>query len=146
MNQPVEIERIFNVSVDQLWHALTDNETLEKWYFDFNKNFKPLEGHIVEWYAGPPEGKQWLHKAIILEVVEKEKIKHSWQYPGYDGYSELTWEIIPVSPGKTRLKLTHKFIEPFDENEKELNRKNFLEGWNYIINEALTAYLENGMD
>jgi uncharacterized protein YndB with AHSA1/START domain len=141
-HHPFKLERVLSAPVTKVWHALTDNEALKQWYFDFKGNFKLKVGHVFEWKAGPPDGKQWLHRGKIIEVVAGKKIVHSWDFPGYSGEAKLTWELEEKSNNETLLKLLFEFITPFDFKEEELRRKNFAEGWNNIVNTNLVNYLK----
>ena len=42
-NEPVIIERVFNAQPRAIWKALTDKETMKKWYFTIEE-FKPEAG------------------------------------------------------------------------------------------------------
>lgn len=141
-NNNILIERDFDASVELLWEALTNNERLKEWYFDFKGNFKAEVGHVFEWEAGHPEGKQWLHQGKILEVIENKKLVHTWLFPGYSGLAKLTWELEKVNAEKTHLKMDFEFIELFDSNEEELHRSNFEAGWNAILNSLLVEYIK----
>jgi uncharacterized protein YndB with AHSA1/START domain len=139
---PLKLERVFHVSPQKLWYTLTDNDTLKKWYFDFKGNFILKPGQVFDWEAGPPEGKQWLHRGTMLEIIPNKKIVHTWEYPGYSGEAKLTWELEELSENKTLLKLIFEFITPFDHNVEPLRRKNFAEGWNHFMNVGIEAFLK----
>lgn len=140
-HSPVILKKTFPVSALTLWKALTDNEQLRQWYFDFNGNFKAEAGHVFEWSAGPPGGKTWLHQGKILEVQPFKKLIHSWKYPGYEGEAKLTWQLIPQGEHSTLLKLQFDFVQPFDFREEALRRKNFAQGWQEIVNKMLPGFL-----
>lgn len=139
---PFEISKVFNVSSDKIWHALTDNNLTKLWYFDFKDQFNPVVGHEFEWIAGDNDGKQWLHRGIVTEVIPGEKLVHTWEYPGYSGSSQITWILQPETSDRTNLKLIHEFSIPFDKSVPELQRKNFSSGWHHIINTSLADFLE----
>lgn len=140
---PVVIQREFSVSTIRLWEALTNREQLKQWYFDFSENFNAEVGCVFEWSAGPSEGEQWLHRAEILEVVPNEKLVQSWEYPGYKGKAKLTWAITPLAEHRSRLRLDFEFTEGFDVTVEALRRRNFLEGWNHIVNTSLVDFLKS---
>jgi uncharacterized protein YndB with AHSA1/START domain len=139
--ESIKIERVFEASPSLIWKALTDDEKLKLWYMDFKGNFKAEVGHVLEFESGPPEGKQWLHRAEVLEVIENKKLVHTWSYPGYSGEALLTWELVEQEAEKTLLKMSFDFVEPFDPTEDALHRRNFVEGWDGIIN-VLVEYLK----
>lgn len=138
---PVKMERIFKLPARNVWDALTDNEQMKKWYFDFKGNFKTEVGHVFEWEAGPPNGKKWLHRGKILEVETGKKLVHSWEFPGYEGEAKLTWELEETPEKETKLNLRFDFIKPFDPKVETLRRKNFAEGWKQFMNFELEEFL-----
>jgi uncharacterized protein YndB with AHSA1/START domain len=140
-NNSIQIERNFEASAELLWEALTNNERLKEWYMDFEGKFKAEVGHVFEFESGPPEGKQWLHRAKVLEVIENKKLVHTWSYPGYSGEARLTWELVAQGTEKTLLKMNFDFTEPFDPSEDALHRSNFVAGWNELINTNLANYI-----
>ncbi len=141
-HNPVRIEKILDSPVEKVWLALTEREQMKKWYFDLPDSFKLLPGQEFDWWAGPSDGKQWHHRGKIMEVIKNKMLVHSWEFPGYTGYSELSWELSDAGDNKTRLILTHKFIVPFDLNEEALRRRNFVSGWKQILS-GLEHFLEN---
>ncbi len=141
-HESIKMERIFDASSALMWEALTDDERLKQWYMDFKGKFKAEVGHIVEFEAGPPEGKQWLHRVEVLEVIENKKLAHTWSYPGYSGKAILTWELTEQGVGKTLLKMNFDFIELFDPNEDALHRSNFEAGWSELIDTNLANYIK----
>jgi uncharacterized protein YndB with AHSA1/START domain len=116
---------------------------MKQWYFDFRGNFKLVPGHEFEWEAGPPDGKKWLHKGKILEIIPGKKLVHSWEYPGYKGEAKLCWELTAKSKELTLLRLEFEFVQPFEFGVEALRRKNFKEGWKYFVHTALPGYLES---
>jgi len=142
VHNPIRLQRVYHSPIATVWSAITDNAQLKKWYFDFSENFKLNVGHEFDWTAGPPEGKQWLHRGKIEEVITGKKLMHSWEYPGYQGKGMVIWELTEIDPSHTRLDFTFKILVPFDQNERDLKRSNFSEGWNHIIHTGLKEFLE----
>ena len=140
-NNIFTITRIFNVSAEALWKAITEREQLKQWYFDFDDSFRLEKNAEFEWTAGDPAGKQWLHKGRILEITKGKKLMHSWEYPGYSGSSVVTWELNVLNENSTELVLTHEFVIPFDKDVEELRREHFEKGWNAIITISLPDYI-----
>lgn len=136
------LKRTYKAPVHLVWQVITQKEHLKQWYFDFAENWNLKIGSEFEWLAGPPDGKQWLHKGKMLEVVENKKLSHSWEYPGYSGTSIVTWELHRIDDHSTELTFTHYFKVPFDAQEEALRRENFVEGWNHILNIGLVEYLD----
>lgn len=133
------LEKEFNVSSDIIWHAITDKESMTKWYFEIT-DFKLLVGYKFQ-FEGGEENKRYNHLCEIIEIIPKEKLKYSWKYEGYTGLSFVTFEI-SANGDKTTLKLTHEGIETFDN--PDFIRSNFVSGWDYLINESLHQFIEKG--
>lgn len=138
-HEPFVIERTFNASASAVWKAVTDKNEMKKWYFDL-KEFKPETGFEFEFSAGRDE-KQYLHLCKVTEASPEQKLTYSWQYAGYEGNSFVTFELFEED-GSTRLRLTHQGLETFPKDNPDLAKERFAEGWNYIIGQSLTAYLE----
>lgn len=139
-NEPFVIERTFNSDIEKVWQAITDKEQMKQWYFDI-ADFKPEIGCEFR-FTGGNEDRVYLHLCRIIEIVKFNKLKYSWRYDGYDGISFVSFELFPEGE-KTRLKLTHEGLETFPQNIPDFARKNFEEGWTYIIGKSLPGFLQN---
>ena len=140
MNEdPIVIERTYNVSMAAVWQAITNRDEMKKWYFDL-KEFKPEVGFEFRFTGGPPE-KQYLHVCRITEVIPGNKLTHSWRYDGYEGISHVTFAL-SAEGVNTRLKLIHAGIDTFPKDNPHFAKKNFVEGWTDIIGRSLRKYLE----
>lgn len=140
-NEPLVLERTFNVSVEKVWQAITQKEQMKHWYFDIDE-FKAEEGFEFT-FEGGPEDRKYLHRCRVVEVVEGKKLRHSWSYDGFEGVSYVTWELFDEG-NKTRLKLTHEDLETFPANNSDFAKENFVIGWTMIIGTLLKNYLEKG--
>jgi len=138
-NNPFTIERTYDAPVSKVWKAITDKDDMKKWYFEL-KEFKPRVGFEFSFMGGEPNGVQYKHLCRVTEVIHMKKLSYSWQYEGYDGYSEVTFELIDLGD-KTKVILTHKGLESFPK-EPALARKNFETGWNEIIGQGLKEFVE----
>jgi uncharacterized protein YndB with AHSA1/START domain len=137
---PVVCERTFNAPVATVWKAITDVNDMKRWYFDLAE-FKPEVGFTFEFEAGSPQ-KTYLHRCKVVEVVPGKKLSYSWEYPGNDGLSYVTFELSDEN-GKTKLKLTHEGVETFPAEENaDFAKSSFAQGWNEIINTMLKNFLE----
>ena len=140
VTESIVFERTFNVTSDKVWQAITDPAQMKEWYFDL-KSFKPEVGFEFQFYAGDDK-KKYLHLCKIKEVVPGKKLSYSWKYDHDPGISVVTFELFPEG-NKTTLKLTHAGIENFSEQQHpELEKKNFVDGWNEIIGTNLKVFLE----
>lgn len=139
-NKPVIVEEIFNVSIKQLWKALTEVDQMRCWFFENIPEFVPEVGFKTQFNVNSGE-RNFLHIWEIIEVELPKKIKYNWKYDGYSGNSFVIFEMFATGK-KTKLKLTHETTEDFEENIPEFTRENCLAGWNYFIKESLKNYLE----
>jgi uncharacterized protein YndB with AHSA1/START domain len=139
-NKPVILEILLNAPVKKVWKALTDNNEMKIWYFDLEE-FKPEVGFKFHFTGGPSPDRQYLHLCEITEVIPEKKLTQTWRYDGYDGTSYLTFELT-AQGNKTMLKLTHKDLGTFPEDNPDFAISNFEEGWNSIINDSLNNYFK----
>lgn len=139
-NEPLIKEVVINAPVSKVWNAITDKDEMKNWYFDLSE-FKPEVGFEFQ-FEGGTEDCMYLHLCKITEVVVNKKLTYSWKYDGYSGNSFVTFELFDED-GKTRVKLTHEGLESFPADENpDLAKNNFVEGWNQIIGISLKEYVE----
>lgn len=138
-NEPIVVEKTFDASPAAVWDAITNSEKMKKWYFDL-KNFKAEVGFEFR-FMGGDEKKQFLHICKVTEVVPGKKLSYTWKYEHDPGVSVVTFEIFPEGK-KAKLRLTHAGVENFPKDHPELQKKNFIQGWDEIINRSLKGYLE----
>lgn len=138
--QPFVIDRIYNAPADQVWQAITDNSKMKEWYFDI-PDFKPVVGFEFT-FTGGSEDKTYVHLCRVTEVGEGRKLSHTWKYEGYEGESEVTWELFPQGD-KTKVVLTHTGLETFPPL-KDFAKENFEAGWTDIVGRMLKEYVEKG--
>ncbi len=136
---PFVIERTYNAPADRVWQAITDKDKMKEWYFKLEE-FKPEIGFEFSFYGGSKE-QQYLHLCKVTEVVSGKKLTHSWQYDNYPGESFVTWEVF-AEGDKTRVKLTHRGLETFPQNNKDFARESFTKGWTHIVGTSLAGYVE----
>lgn len=137
-NESFVIERLLNATVKKVWEAITQKDQMKIWYFDLEK-FEPKVGFEFSFMGGPPE-KEYLHLCKITEVIEFRKIAYTWRYDGYEGNSEVSFELFPEGE-KTRIKLTHSGLETFPPIA-DLARSNFEAGWTALIGDLLKDFVE----
>jgi uncharacterized protein YndB with AHSA1/START domain len=139
--ESIVLEKTYNAPIALVWSAITQEQHMRHWYFDFHNSFQLIVGSHFEWQGGDPKGKQWLHRGEMLEIVPNKKLVHSWTYPGYSGKAIAYWELTELDANSTKLNFRFEFAEPFDANEPALVRGNFVMGWNELINNSLENYL-----
>ena len=133
------VERIFNAPIEDVWQAITEKEEMKLWYFDLAE-FKAEVGFEFQ-FEGGKDDRVYLHLCKVTEVIPFEKLKYSWRYDGYEGISFVTFELIREGK-QTKLKLTQEGLNSFPMSNPDFAKKNFSEGWNYIIHTSLKKYLE----
>lgn len=140
-NESFVIERTFNAPIETVWKAISDRDTMRKWYFDLAE-FKPEVGFEFQFSAGEAPYRTYLHLCKITEVIPGKKLTYTWRYDGYPGNSLVAFELF-VEGSQTKLKLTHSGLESFAiSNNPDLDAKNFAEGWTHIIGTALRQFVE----
>ncbi|MFC0516506.1 SRPBCC domain-containing protein [Mucilaginibacter angelicae] len=136
--QPFVIERIYAAPIQKVWEVITVREKMKEWYFDLAE-FKPEVGFEFE-FIGGDENKQYLHLCRVTKIDEGKTIAYTWRYDGYEGESEVTWELFPEGEG-TKLVLTHSGLETFPPLDA-FKKENFAAGWTHITGISLKEYLE----
>lgn len=140
-NSPFVKEILLNAPPSRVWKAITDKDQMKQWYFDLDE-FKPEIGFEFRFYGGKDECHQYLHICEITEVIPEKKLTYSWRYDGDPGLSHVTWELIPEGDS-TKLILTHSGIETFAQDNPDLAKENFEQGWNHILGKSLKEFVES---
>lgn len=68
------------------------------------------------------QGRNFLHKWEVTEVVPIVKITYNWKYDGYQGDSYAEFELFEQNH-LTKLRLTHNVRESFPEDIPEFSRE-----------------------
>lgn len=139
-NEPLVIERTFRAPTNMVWRALTNNDEMKKWYFDIAA-FRPEAGFEFQ-FTGGTDTRTYLHLCKVTQVIPGKKLAYSWRYDGYEGESEVTFELFSRGD-QTRLRLSHSGLETFPSDNPDFASKNFVNGWASIIGESLKKYLES---
>ena len=139
-NKAIIIEQMYNVPAAKVWKALTDSREMKLWYFDI-PGFRPETGFEFQFWGGPDENRQYLHLCKITKAIPEKILVHTWQYKGYVGNTTVKFELIENGQ-TTTLKLTHNGLESFPTDNPDFAKRNFEEGWKWIIETALKEYLE----
>ena len=139
-NQAIMMERLFNAPIKKVWRAITDKDEMKNWYFDLEE-FKAETGFRFQFTGGPSPDKQYLHLCEVTEVIPEKKLTYSWRYDGYEGNSFVTFELFEQG-NQTLLKFSHTDIGTFPKENPDLDRRNFVQGWNEIIHTSLKEYVE----
>ncbi len=138
MNTPFTIEHKLDAPSELVWKAISDRDTMALWYFDLAE-FKLELGFKFQFIGGTPE-KQYLHLCEITQLELGKKLAYSWRYDGYDGNSEVVFELFEKGQ-QTIIRLTHKGLETFPASNPDLAEHNFIAGWKHIIGSSLPEFL-----
>lgn len=134
----IAVTKIFDVTPHDLWDAITNKDSLRKWYFTIS-DFSCEVGETFTFYD--PSG-SYLHRCKVLESEKDSCFKHTWEHPNESkGTSIVTWKIIPLADHKTKLEFTHEGVESFYDAGKDFVPENFLAGWNELIQVNLRNFL-----
>ena len=122
----LSLHRDIDASVERVYAAWTDPESLRKWLAPGNAVVVRAVAEVaaggtflVEMRAS--DGRLWLTRGVYLEVVPFKRLVHTWCWEGSDVETQVTVEFERVSANKTRLKLTHSRFaqeEARDEHER----------------------------
>ena len=87
-----------------------------------------------------PEGRPYLHRCRVTRVIPNRLLAYTWSYEGYEGESELSFELYPEGEG-TRLVLTHSGLHSFPASNPDLAPGNFVQGWTWFLDTGLPGFL-----
>jgi uncharacterized protein YndB with AHSA1/START domain len=137
--EPLVLERTYRQPAEVLWKALTDVDSMRQWYFDVD-DFRPELGFRFQFAGQGKEGQAYIHRCQVTHVVPLRVIAYTWAYEGFEGQSELHFELFPEAQG-TRLVLTHSGLQTFPPLP-DFRAENFREGWTWFLDEGLPGFLE----
>jgi len=89
MKSDVSLDYQFTSSIEQVWNALTDSDTLAKWIWD--NDFKPVVGHKFQFRTEPNEWWDGIVDSEVLEVDEPHKLSYTWVSAGES--TTVTWTL-----------------------------------------------------
>lgn len=136
---PLVVERVFDAPRELVWKALTEADRMRHWYLDLVE-FRAEVGFEFEFLASPPEYEKFRHLCRVTAVVPGERIAYTWRYHGYEGGSQVIFDLDDVEGG-TRVRLTHEGLETFPQSGP-FARENFEAGWNMLVGESLKRFTE----
>jgi uncharacterized protein YndB with AHSA1/START domain len=138
VSNPLVKEFTFNVPAEKVWTAIIDKDTMKKWYFPQLREFKPVTGFRFQFDdQGAGYQKEW----IVTQMVEGKRLAHSWAYKGYQGSSEVIFDLFPQD-NTTKLRITQTDLESFP-NHPHFRRDRFESGWDHLLGQNLRQLLEN---
>ncbi|MFJ7887054.1 SRPBCC domain-containing protein [Lysinibacillus xylanilyticus] len=128
MTADVSLDYQFTSSIEKVWNALTNSDTLEKWIW--KNDFKPIVGHKFQFRAEPNEWWDGIVNCEVLKVEEPHTLSYTWASAGET--TTVTWTLTEGSDGTTHLHLDQS---GFSEATKA--RQGAIEGAKY-------AWINNG--
>ncbi|WP_405174017.1 SRPBCC domain-containing protein [Paenibacillus sp. FSL H8-0260] len=122
MNPDVSLDFQFTSSIEKVWNALTDSDTLAKWIW--SNDFKPVVGHKFQFRVEPNEWWDGIIDSEVLVVDEPHTLSYTWNSAGES--TTVTWTLSQDSEGKVNLHLDQS---GFSEETKA--RQGAIEGAKY---------------
>ncbi|AXT63229.1 SRPBCC domain-containing protein [Aquimarina sp. AD10] len=139
-DDPIVIEQTFNVSLLEIWCAITELNRMKEWFFKNIPSFEPKVGFETRFII-KNEGRIFPHIWKIVEVDPEKRIAYNWKYEGYQGDSVVVFDL-SQDKEVSKLTLTHQVTEDFPQNIEEFKRESCLQGWKWFIKKSLKDYLE----
>ena len=139
--QPVIVEQLFNVSPHIIWKAISDIDQMHKWYFDNIPDFKPEIGFETQFDVDSGE-RIFRHLWKVIEVIPFKKLVYNWKYKGYDGDSNVIFELFE-NQNRTILRLTTQVLENFSQDIPEFKRESCVGGWKFFIQQRLKSFIDD---
>ncbi|OBZ12719.1 MULTISPECIES: SRPBCC domain-containing protein [Bacillales] len=99
MKSDVSLDYQFTSSIEQVWNALTDSDTLAKWIWD--NDFKPVVGHKFQFRTEPSEWWNGIVDCEVLVVDEPHTLSYTWASAGES--TTITWNLKKDSDGTVHL-------------------------------------------
>ena len=135
----ITVEAIYDAPLNTVWRALTELDSMRQWFFKEIQDFRPVPGFETH-FDVHHEGEVYPHQWKLTEVTPPQRIVYDWRYGGYSGESTVTWELLEL-PAGTQLKLTHRGIDTFPQDNPIFSRESGLAGWTYFVQDSLKTFL-----
>lgn len=135
---PVIVSHVFQKSLEDVWHAITQVSQMREWYFNNIPDFKAKQGFKTQFNVKAPS-RDFLHNWEVMQVIPFRKLVYKWHFEGLDGESFSMFELEEKN-GHTMLTLTCEVTQDFDDTIPEFKRESCIGGWNYFIKESLPSF------
>ena len=133
----VEIDRVFDATVERIWQMFTDPEEIRVWgcgdwydhvEIDFDLRVGGVLHHRV---TGKSDGSPWTYHGVYLEIDEDKRLvytfdwKSDWREPHTP--STVTIEFSPTNDGTASIHLEHSDVARPGEESTSQHWNAFLE-------------------
>jgi uncharacterized protein YndB with AHSA1/START domain len=147
-------EIYINATAEKIWNAITTPEWNAKYGYRGAQSYDLRPGGQYKAYANPQMRAMGLPEVIIDgEVVEStppHKLVQTYRWlfseeTKAEGFTRITWEIVPTDAGFTRLTVTHE-LEGAPGMAAAVSSKFSTHGgggWNWILSD-LKSLIETG--
>lgn len=78
---PITVSNSFESTIDKVWHALSDESALKKWYFPV-LDYQFETGKEFTFYESA-DSKNYFHRCKFLNIIPNELIEYTWMHPLY---------------------------------------------------------------
>lgn len=118
----VTLDFQYKSSIEKVWKALTDSDTLAKWIW--KNDFKPIVGHKFQFRSEPNEWWDGIVNGEVIEVEKPYKLSYTWASAGET--TTITWTLKKGVDGTT-----HLHFEQSGFSEETKATKGAIEGAKY---------------
>lgn len=101
MSLKLTLDFQYKTSIEKLWSALTDSNTLAKWVLE--NDFKPIVGHRFQFRNKPNEYWDGIIDGEVLVVEPPTLLSYTWAV-GEEKHT-VTWTLQELGDGKVNLHL-----------------------------------------
>ena len=147
-------EIYINATAEAVWDAVTNPEWNAKYGYRGAMTYDLRPGGQYRAYANPQMRAMGLPEVIIdgevLECAPPHKLVQTYRWlfteeSKAEGFTRITWEIVPTEAGFTRLTVTHELEEAPQMAAAVSSKFNTRGGggWNWILSDLKTL-LETG--
>ena len=141
-----EIKQVveLNSSQEDVFKAISNPEDLINWFPDVAILEPKVGGKFKISFlkdSKKPKMKMdvdFINEGKILEIVSNKKLIHTWKWNQFSEFPEtiVTWDLEPISDGKTRLTLTHTGFTGKEKGPASLEEHT--KGWSFFLNELIS--------
>ena len=112
------IEKIFDSSIDKVWQAISDAESIAQWFMP--SDLKAEQGTKFQFRVPPNENWNGLISCVVTKVKAPTQLSYSWTTDLMGYMTNVHWTLTEVD-GKTKLELKH---EGFQKNHPQVYDSN----------------------